>query len=217
MTRATALRTIGDHVFRRQFFQADLRSLLGLMTLICVGLAIVAGRAERQRRAVALLRSSGAEVNYEERPAAAAEGFTRRTLRQWLPRDYMDDVIYVGLANARATPTELALLPRLSRLEWLELDGAPVTDATLARLVRLKALREIDLSSTQVTDLGLRHVSRLKNLEELALTDTRVTDAGLPHLKELKGLRALFLIQTDVTQAGIDDLRQTLPGCVIYH
>jgi Leucine-rich repeat (LRR) protein len=118
-------------------------------------------------------------------------------------------------------------LARFTRLEELELSGAPVTDQSIpeiAKLAELKRLglshtdfsstgleplksltrlRVLDLTSNDIDDNGLASIARLTSLVELRLGYGRYTDAGLDHLKPLVNLEMLELNRTRVTDKGL--------------
>lgn len=175
---------------RRRWLQFSIRTLLVLVTLLCVALGLWCVPAERQRRAVTAIEKLGGEVAYAK--PAASETFPVPLLRRWLPPVYFDEVEGLYLGDTQVTDAGLARLQGLTGLEILFLDNTPVTDAGLARLQGLTTLRL------------------------LSLGDTQVTDAGLAHAQGLTGLRLLFLDNTQVTDAGLAELHKALPNCEIH-
>jgi Leucine-rich repeat (LRR) protein len=143
---------------KRRWLQISLRAVLVLVTLLCVGLSLWVGPAERQRRAVAAIDKFGGSVRYGE--LAAGERFPVTFLRRWLSPDYFDEV------------------------EEVDLTGTQVTDAGLAHLQGLTGLQGLWLINTQVTDAGLAHLQGLTGLQVLSLDNTQVTDAGLAKLRQ---------------------------------
>ena len=224
---------------RRRWLQLSLRTLLILVTLLCVALGWIVHRGERQRRAVAGLEELGAAIEYEASDSPRAERFFG--LSRWLPRDYFDDVAGVdslgssvtdaGLSHiqgltrlkrlsvngTQVTDAGLTHIRGLTRLEGLSLGGTQVTDAGLAHLQGLTQLKVLFLDGTQVTDAGLLHVRDLTRLGWLYLDSTQVTDAGLVHVRGLTRLEQLYLNNTQVTDAGVAKLQRALPNCRIEH
>jgi len=153
---------------------------------------------------------------------------------------FFEPVVYVNLAETRATDVQIAQLSRFKNLRQLNLSQTAVTDAGLAHLSGLQDLSELYLGTASVTDSGLAHLSGLTNLRWLSLYGTQITDAGLihligmtdldalwlnntkltdsslPHLGKLKNLRELWLIRTRVTDKGVGELRKALPQCTIH-
>lgn len=144
---------------------------------------------------------------------------------------------------ARITPTGIAHLSKLRRLEVLNLYANDVTDDSLADIGKLTRLRELDLSLTGITDKGLAHLQPLEHLRRLhllyavgfagpAITDagipsllafprllvldltgSSVSDTGLAHLAELDSLRQLELSKTQVSSAGLRQFQVDHPKC----
>jgi hypothetical protein len=67
--------------------QFSLRTVLMLVTLLCLALSMWGVPAERQRRAVAAIEAVGGTVRYADRPATG-ETFLEAFLRRWLPPAY---------------------------------------------------------------------------------------------------------------------------------
>ena len=202
---------------KRRWAQFSLLTMLGVVTLLCVGLRLVVVPAERQRRAVAAIQALGGLVTYEKPDEVASAAFPKPFLRRWLPRDYLDKVQEVYLSNLEVQVTDdgLVHLQWLTGLQSLDLYGTQVSDLGLAHLRGSTKLEWLSLGETKVTDAGLAQLRRLKRLDFLFLADTQVTDAGLVHLQNLTGLRWLNLYDTHVTDAGLTRLRQALPKCRI--
>jgi hypothetical protein len=173
----------------RRWMQLSLRTVLVLVTLLCVALSLWVVPAERQRRAVAAIEELGGGVSYAE--SAASERFPVTFLRRWLPPDYFDEIAFVNLSYTQ------------------------VTDAGLVHLQGLTGLQILGVYNTHVTDAGLAHLEGLTGLQRVSLSSTQVTDAGLVHLQGLTGLRDLYLNGSQVTDAGIAKLRMALPNCRI--
>jgi hypothetical protein len=136
----------------------------------------------------------------------------------------------------QTTDATLALLPKVSGLERLNLHGCPITDDGLAHLGGLTSLKELNLSDCEFTDAGLSSLAGLTNLEALNVTSSfgnnpqikgpglaalagmtklqrlvldknLVDDAGLGHLKHLNALKELYLEQTRVVGPGLANLK----------
>jgi hypothetical protein len=229
---------IGMANSKRRWVQLSLRTVLLLVTLLCVALSLWVVPAERQRRAVAAIEPLGGSVTYA--PAQAADQASPITfLRRWLPMDYFHAVTLVAFSNAKDTDAGLAHLQGLTGLQAIDLSGTRVTDVGLAHLQGLTGLqalwlngtkvtdagldhlqgltnlRRLHLGSRQVTDTGLAHLQGLTGLQALDLSGTQVTDAGLVHLQGLTGLQRLDLDNTAVTDAGVAKLRKRLPNCIV--
>ncbi|HWB12716.1 MAG TPA: hypothetical protein VG826_26055 [Pirellulales bacterium] len=198
---------------KRRWLQVSLRTVLVLVTALCVALSMWLVPAERRRRVVAAIGELGGDVRYMEPDQTETKSFPIAFLQRSLPRDYFDQVALADLTGTQVTDARLADLKVLTGLRGLRLGSTDVTDVGLAPLHRLTSLRFLDLSGTPVTDAGLAHVRELKELEALWLAGTDVTDTGVASLRELTSLRELWLSHTQVTDAGMATLRQALPNC----
>jgi hypothetical protein len=180
---------------RRRWRQFSVSTLLVVVTMASVGLAVVANRAQRQRRAVAAIRALGGSVAYAFKTNAGTSQDPRGPdwLFQILGWDYYADVVSVSAS-----------------------DLTGMTDATCSDLSALTSLEGLNLAGTQVTDAGLRYLAGLTSLDHLCLSNTQVTDAGLAHLVGLTSLQSLWLDGTRVTDKGCAKLQQALPRCRIY-
>ncbi len=199
----------------------SLRTLLVLLTIVCVVLGVIVSRAERQRRAVAAIVKAGGEVAYDyEIYPEMDEGGDRVDLPgpDWLCRllgvDYFGTVIWAHLTPTPTplppdcAPDEVAVhLGRLPGLETVLLSDTSISRKGLAELSGLKKLRELGLDGSQVTDADLAPLAALTSLEELRLDGTKVTGSGMAHLSKLANLRDVSVTGTRVDDAGLAHLR----------
>lgn len=183
---------------KRCWAQLSVRTLLVLITALCIALAVWVVPRERQRRAVAAIEAAGGRVGYmhDRAPFAETESPLQTFLRSWLPRDYLDDVYDVDLSDTLTAVWDITEAERRHRqlvrhlsafkhVEVLDLSHCWVRDSGLLQLQGMTRLRVLNLSDTPITDLGLSHLRELNALEQLNLGRTRITDAGLAHLQAL--------------------------------
>ena len=162
---------------KRRWLQVSLRTMLLLVTLLCVALATWVVPLERRRRAVEAIKALGGTVIFVSE--TRNESFPMGLLLQRLPDAYVEEVGYVLLSDTEITDSGLANVQGLTGLLGLSLDNTQVTDAGLAHLQGLTALRELSINNARVTDSGLAHLHGLTGLQQLWLYNTHVTDAGL--------------------------------------
>lgn len=191
---------------KRRWVQFSLRTVLLLVTLLCVALSVWVVPAERQRRAVQAIEALGGSVEYAGPDPFSTEVFPKPLLRRYLPPDYFDDVDVVSLNASRITDKDLAYLQKMTSLQKLFLDDTQITDSGLAHLEGLKGLQRLNLIGTKITDSGLVRLKGMTNMEWLAVDNTRVADAGLVHLQAMTDLKVLSLNKTRVTDAGLSHL-----------
>jgi hypothetical protein len=162
---------------KRRWAQFSLATMFVVVTALCVWLAVVVNRAQRQRDAVAAIEALGGWVGYAENPPG-------RRFLAWLPRDYTDDVVSVVLPESPTTfnDRDLIHLRPLPHLQRLQLNDQ-VTDAGLRELMGLTGLQILVLAGTPVTDGGLRQIRRFTDLEHLYFAGTNISDAGAAELQ----------------------------------
>ncbi|HWB10442.1 MAG TPA: hypothetical protein VG826_14515 [Pirellulales bacterium] len=193
----------------RRWMQVSLRTVLVLVTLLCVALSLWVVPAERQRRAVAAIRTRGGMVQYADPDLHPGEPAAKRMLRRWLPQDFLDGVDYVVLrSDVQVTGDDLAQLQSLAGLKSLGLgSNSGACDRDLVLLRGLDGLEFLIASGNPITDLGLTHLAHLRSLDQLYLDRTLVTGAGLTRLTGQIRLTALSLDDCPVTDSGLDGLR----------
>jgi hypothetical protein len=197
------------------YLRLSTRALLVLVLLLACWLAWVVRATRHQRDAVAAVKKAGGFVQYdwEWKDGDYVQGPRRSPGPRWLVDrigiDYVSSVTFVNLMHG--SDGDLLHVGNLSRLERLNLHGAPVTDVGLASLQGLAHLQVLDLDETQVTDDGLIYLKGMASLKCLGLSKTGVTDVGLDHLKGLQSLRELILYDGRITAAGIAEFRQSHP------
>ncbi len=206
-----------------------LRTLLVVLSVLCVGIAVFQNsRGQRQRRAVLAIRGLGGNVNfdYQRNPRGRAGQPTYVPIDLPLPRwvdllvgeEAFGNVSSVSLGNPdrkHALPARsLRHLRSLPELEELSLINVSVR-SDLAELKSARGLKSVSLHATDVGDADLVHLASLRDLIQLNLNNTAIGDDGLRHLSGLKALKYLRLKNTNVTSSGVDQLRRALPGCDI--
>jgi hypothetical protein len=174
------------------------RGLIVFVIVVGAGLGWIVREAHVQRDAVAAIRIAGGTVQYdwEWRDGMAiprGKPPAPRWLIDLIGDDYFGHVTVVGFSV-----------------------NSSVTDATFAEVGHLTRVEELFVSSENVCDARPMHLL-LTKLNRLDLHDTRVTDAGLRHLNGLTSLSHLWLYHTRVTHAGIEELKQAVPGLMVYH
>jgi hypothetical protein len=101
----------------------------------------------------------------------------------------------------------MELLPALTHIESLHLDGTRFGDGDAGVVGRLASLQDLVLNQTAITDTGLEKLAGLSRLKTIHLVDTPVTNAGLQSLGHLRALAVIDLSGTKVT-GGFEPLAQ---------
>jgi Leucine-rich repeat (LRR) protein len=136
--------------------------------------------------------------------------------------------VATGLGWMRFSPSSLARLSALKKLEVLNLDGHDfpvdilplpqlrsltlsgdtVDDRIAPRLVRCENLQHISFEFTQIGDATLQEIAGMDQLRTIAIRRGNVTDAGLQHLTALPQLTSINLNQVTITNDGIAHLAE---------
>lgn len=144
-----------------------LKTMLGVVAVLCAWLAFERNGASARREAVAALRSRGAEVIYDydfKFYWSAALNCPCPTpgpawAREFLDEDLVCDVVAVNL------------------------QGLNVGDAELTRLRSFKHLLCVQAEDTAVSDVGLRSLYALRSLRLVCLTGSQATPKGVASLR----------------------------------
>jgi hypothetical protein len=164
----------------------SIRTLLLLITSLCVALAIWTYRAKKQRRFVAALLNAGARVTYDYEIDADRRPLRKPLKLSWLARRFGDDYFYevVGVTLYPEPPQEADDLVKL------------LDDAQSVKFVAIwpgGKGRSIlpPMANGGLTDEGLDHLlSQHPKLAHLSLTSARLSPAKVARLKDHPTLSA---------------------------
>jgi hypothetical protein len=209
---------------RRRWLRFSLRTLLILVTVICVWMGIEKSRVLKQDRVATEVRELGGNVflGYRFDPSGKPKEFSKRSVPAWvtsvIDEKYFLTVVTVNFDNdfgnrpserskahgSQATDEGLVLLKDVPNVTELLLAGNnQLTDGCLRHAAGLRRLRVITLNQTSVVGPGLAFIRASQNLEGLALNDTPLTDEGMVYLSDLPKLEWLFLGDTAITDKGL--------------
>jgi hypothetical protein len=211
-------------MIRRRWLQVSLRTLLVLLTAICIWLGWQVERARKQREAINAIAERGGGTSYvwEIEPK---DGMGRSTkpacpLPDWIRQLFGDDLLFpvsTVWLGPNFTDDDLSIIQSFdsSRLLALNLSGSKITDSGLARLPRMARLRTMGLDNTSITDDGLRHLAKFPNLTYLQMLDVKISDAGLLNLQSNKRLEVIMSRQSEFTRAGVAQFKESVPRCKV--
>ena len=115
-----------------------------------------------------------------ERTAITHEGF-----RALVPVRTLTELSMGGCPNITENDF-IEILPRLGRLQRLDLSYAAFGDEAAGAVATLTNLTMISLSGTKLTDAGLAKLANLSRLESLVLAGTRVTAEGIAAFQQAR-------------------------------
>jgi hypothetical protein len=139
-----------------------------LVSLVAVAGVLVwsAWRLRVREQVAGQLQRAGVVLTYESScPEWVREWFGDKAAHMIYPKRLRRIAAAAIEDNQPALPSaitddDLAVLDQFTRLESLDLRGAPITDAGLKHLTTLKQLTHVDLRGTGVTEEGVRNLQR---------------------------------------------------------
>lgn len=138
----------------RRWLQFSVRTMLVVLTLLCLWLGNVAINAYRQRAAVQRIQDLGGWVLYDNDYDPPDYPRIKDDLWSWLPKDYAHTVLSVYLPNTPLKDNQIDVVTQLPHTVILDVSGTEISDAGLARVSASLKLRSISLRKTQVTNHG---------------------------------------------------------------
>jgi hypothetical protein len=117
--------------------------------------------------------------------------------------------------KTRITEKAFPLLPQISKLEYLYVNGHCINDYTLSKLSKLSNFKSLeaafyaglDRQERPLTDEGFRHLAKIQTLERLSIIGIKITDEGMEHLGELTNMKSIFLSGfINITHKGFSQL-----------
>lgn len=181
---------------RRWPVRFTLRTLLLVVTILCVWLAIHTQRASWQRQLVQQIQKSWGEVEYVQKVQSSLRPGGRPShVPSWLLKSLGEDFFY---DIKSVTTRDAGLLPKiaaLSHLEELTISDHDLTDDELAALRGHRGLKRVRIQSdlhttlpgdypdtTQIGDRSLAVLGELPALEEVYVSGYHFTARGLADL-----------------------------------
>ena len=152
-----------------RWYQYQLRSLLVLIVVLCLGFGWLGGKIRRivsEKRAAPLIQAMGGRILY-----GIVESPNFRTKLQ-------DEMSYTADESLRKM-----LSIDHSFANWVDLDDTDVADEDFDVLDGLSYLEYLSLNNTQITDAGLPHLYKFEYLQIVDLRNTQVTTEGVDKLK----------------------------------
>jgi hypothetical protein len=206
---------------RPRLWRFSLRTLLILLTLLCVWLGFQVHRVRHQKKVVAAVLGLGGRIRYDGQPSdfeederrvqeemAAKMGRPRPTFVDepigppWL-RKLIGDEYFQQIAEIVLVGTNVYT------------DRVEIRDEMLDYITSVRNLEGLTLVTTDLSDGDLARIGNLAELRNLSIRNAPITDAGLEHLRSLHNLWHLSVMETDVTEEGVRSLQEYLPNCTI--
>jgi len=190
----------------RRWFRYSLRTLLLVMTIICICLGWVVSRVLQQERAVKAIESAGGSVTYDwqhdSRARSNREGPHPRGpqwLRDLIGRHYFDTVVDVrfwrgDMARAHGQFAEVApCLANLPRLRFLSLTGLALGENEFAMVAKYSSSEELICYMMELRDRDAAQLAGAAPLRKLGLNDVKISAKGIAEFKRLPQLEEFWL------------------------
>lgn len=215
---------------RPRWLRFSLRTLLVLMTVLCIWLGFKVNAARRQKEAVEAILKAGGTVFYDYQMipfASPSVAFNFKVdpnavpngpawLRKVVGEDYFRNASCVLFEDfhddgALAEPViaQIAELPK-PRILFVGnfqrgIPGHVRVRNTEGSMIRslVKSLVNATPVTTRIDDARMAYIGKMTTLEQLWLENNRVTDAGIKHLCNLTKLEELIIPSTDISSAGL--------------
>lgn len=164
--------------------------------------------------AIAILESSNSDSESIkkriERLEKAKEEYDSGKVVLICGEQYDVETTVLDLSGKGARSGRLADLAKLTKLTSLKLADNEIT--TLDFLIPLEKLVSLDLSNNDITDISA--LAELKNLRTLHLDGNDIKD--FTPLYGLNKLTMLTIGDIEIKESQLRQLKEKLPGCVIY-
>ncbi len=218
-----------------------LRSMLIVMTLVCVTLGIWIQRAVEQHRIVEHLEARGTTVFYDYQfEGDAYNKLATPRFGGWFSNDWRHHLFHsvVGIRIGAYFRTDTydespgphmydkeflidddtwAMLKSLDEVTYLALNAANVSNDELRHVADMLRIEELALDSVPIDGDGLAHLANLPALRSLSLWGTRLSDENLDGLLKIRTLKSVSVGETFVTPKGAERVRQAMPNCKVNY
>ena len=188
---------------RPKWLRFSLRTLLVVMTVLCVWLGWKVNAARRQKDAVEAITKAGGDVVFDYQIALNPPGTPALFkvlpnalppepdwLRATIGDDYFRKVVAVNLQLRNGQPS-------IAESDLKRLTNLP--DLIDVGLVRVRVVSDGSNLQRQINDADLETVGQLSRLRMLVVDHTDISGSGLSHLAKRKDLKFLNLSVTPIT------------------
>ena len=217
---------------KRRWFRFRLRTLLVVMTALCVWLGFKVNAARRQKEAVTAILKAGGTVSFDYQMVQPGPGNPTdfaidsnalpsgpTWLRNVLGVDFFSNVISVSLTDRVIEESELAKIIQLPELRELNLRLTKVIpngsgqqrlfrDSDIAGLARISQLQWLVLSGDDTNGSGVGSLANLGHLQSLwfGTKSAHLDDAGMEQLGKLTNLENVLFSAARLTDTGFGHL-----------
>ncbi len=123
-----------------------------------------------------------------------------------LQRDSRNYVRWIEATMGELSDESMRYLPRLSRLEWLEIGGGKVTPKELTHLKDCTALKRLYIHDINLEGEDLPWLSKLISLEALSLQRTGIEGRVLKNIKAINTLTVLNISGNKIYNQDMDSI-----------
>jgi len=209
---------------KRRWFRFSLRTILVVITFLCIWLAVKFSAARRQHEAVKAILEVGGNVLYDYQRDTDGK-FLHDTngriieepdppgptwIRKLFGDDFIVNVVEVGIPDSTdekliALSPHLKQLPKLRRL--FVGHSNKLTDSGVKSLENLTQINELYLGADpNLTGKSLFFLRQLRHLRTLEIFDSQIDNQSLSNLDGLDELERLEISSTRVADDGLPHL-----------
>jgi internalin A len=174
----------------------SLRTILIVITLVCLAMGLPYSRAERQRTAATTLLQLNCYWDFEPEPKWLQ--YLPPYVRNFRDGHYFRSVVKVTVnSQARhSLNTIFYSIGQIDRMESIDCQYAPVTHEHLTLLSRLRNVKSLHIHHRLIDDGALASLRNWTGLEELLIPGAGVTSQGVAQLQRNSRLRRIDLSNT---------------------
>jgi hypothetical protein len=216
---------------RKLLLRFSLRTLLIVMTAVCIFSGLWISKVIHQRTAVRRFYQltasrartpGGDQLTTMGYSYGGKDAYYKPIIPKWqhplrdaLGEEAFGEITGVQLLSTAATDDDVRLIAQFPTMKRVSLSQTQVTDQGLRHLRKCKKLQMLTLDQLPITDAGVAQLAALPELDSLSLSGTKITDDSLEHLAKMSNLKELWLRNTAITNDGYLKLQAALPNCQI--
>lgn len=168
----------------------SLRTMLAVVTVVCILIPTWILPSERQRRAANQIEADGFiySLSYEE----LSSDYENPVKHYWYEH-YLKNVEAIGKCTYPYPDYNFSDFPKLKRLSFVTKWVPSTIDTRLTNLERIQSLTTLNLDNITVKESDIHSFAKLQNLECLTMCGIDATKNGILKFAKFKKLKVLHL------------------------
>ena len=206
-------------MWRKFFSRFSLRTLLCIITAVCILLALRSNAIRNERELISVVDEMGGRVL-----------FGRPYHPQWTIAYYQREQKQAELSRI-LTGTREGESPCIVRFDLVTIENPidniwdwirsrpKIRDSDIKRLLpslkRVGTVKELRLDEAEITNAGIAMISEIPSIEVLTVALTDIDDACAGELASMPNLRFLNIFKTRLSENATREIQDQLPNCLI--